>query len=1238
MLSNPQVKGRLSLQGKKKSHSNEDGSRRFTFFKSGNASNSKQNRVEFFLEKQDLKCTKAIDNEKAKDCFNDKSTFEKEDQPVKTSRIPFTTFCGESSHSKNKGMNCGIVKASREHLIDLTHDITSKENDSFDVESLNQCDFDYEIPNDDGEDVCLMQDISGIEENIQQKEVKNPSDISLFDEEEMALFGPPLHGVENKDDNVAVDITSNEILPSSSSLKTNEKMSEDLCKLQKDTFDVMLKICDTLDSIPSCYFDTLPDAFSDKLQKQMTLRKELLCKTNEIKTLLKADDSTGYENESWKIINTMKESITPCVYESHKKGLHNFELPVFGNDDTSSCSVENDGPTVPSFTAAFDSSKGLLTTPGPSIMTCRNTKSEQTNIVDDDDDDYDLMGSDVPCFTPLHDITNGISSVAPTSTVTAARLNTYDDVIISDSDGFDDDFASAVCSSNPPKDKYPLRSTNNSHCSPKEKCCIERYREEDCPYFGEVKKIFKQVFGLNNFRTNQKQAILAALCGKDCFILMPTGGGKSLCYQLTALVKNGITIVVSPLRSLILDQVQKLVSLKIPAAHLSSDQSASMESQIYVDLHRQSPEIKLLYVTPEKLSASSKLNAALQSLNERKLLDRFVIDEAHCISQWGHDFRKDYKKLHILRDRYPRVPVMALTATATPRVQTDVLNQLKLKQPEIFMQSFNRSNLQYSVLPKSRKTLEDIAKLIKEKYNNNSGIVYCLSRRDCDTVAQYLHKAGIQAKSYHAGLADAERTRIHEFWLQDEFRVICATIAFGMGIDKSDVRFVFHFSLPKSIEGYFQESGRAGRDGRKAVCILYYVYSDMHKIRRMLESDRDSTFETRKVHMDNLYRVVQYCENITDCRRSQLLHYFGETSFDSEECRRHVDTSCDNCSYQGDCIYKDFTELSKTIVNAVNDIAHEGNWNHRAPIRQQSNRLTINQLIDIFMGNEKSKLKGGCILYKAIHQQNDKLTRNDAERLFRHLILRNAIEEDLVIGQHDNVICYVKLGSKALDVSHKKMKIILTLANRKKSTKGTKGQIDLVESHPEIRSMQQECLEKLEETRREIAHFNLIKNPEYVFTSLTLEEFSKKMPINEEEMSNIDGVTALKYTQFGDDFLHITKRYAEKVKAFQTTLRAPATNLDEISSPYFDSTSNPNKHSMPSTSTKQWSFKKRKYSKAKKRKPATSNNNNNNSNSNSNSNSNYLHNKKDDGWKTTMIGKKRVPGFLSLPQPKRTKP
>lgn len=271
---------------------------------------------------------------------------------------------------------------------------------------------------------------------------------------------------------------------------------------------------------------------------------------------------------------------------------------------------------------------------------------------------------------------------------------------------------------------------------------------------------------------------------------------------------------------------------------MSGEQKMEEAMSIYRDLERHPPQIKLLYVTPEKISSSARFQDTLDQLYANNYLSRFVIDEAHCVSQWGHDFRPDYKKLGILRKRFPNVPSMALTATATPRVRQDILQQLNLTRCKWFLSSFNRSNLRYQVLPKKgTSTLDDIRSFIQTRPSTSSGIIYCLSRKECDEVAKKMCASGIRAAAYHAGLTDTERESRQKDWITNKVRVICATIAFGMGIDKPDVRFVLHYSLPKSIEGYYQEAGRAGRDGEIADCILYYNYGDMMRLKKMTDCE-----------------------------------------------------------------------------------------------------------------------------------------------------------------------------------------------------------------------------------------------------------------------------------------------------------------------------------------------------------------------------------------------------------------
>jgi ATP-dependent DNA helicase RecQ len=450
----------------------------------------------------------------------------------------------------------------------------------------------------------------------------------------------------------------------------------------------------------------------------------------------------------------------------------------------------------------------------------------------------------------------------------------------------------------------------------------------------DIHGALRRVFGFDHFRPGQESVVRDALAGRDVLALMPTGGGKSLCFQLPALLQPGVTLVVSPLIALMQDQVRLLRDNDIAASFINS----SLDS---IELSRRTTalikgEYKLLYLAPERLLLSEFLNGPLRRLDQGVGINAFVIDEAHCVSEWGHDFRREYRQLSVLRGRHPKTPMLAFTATATPRVRADIVTQLALRDPAIHISSFNRPNLFYQVRAKSKNTYTELLAQIR---GGGAGIVYCLSRRRVDELALQLQGDGIKALPYHAGLDAAARRDNQEAFIRDDVQVIVATIAFGMGINKPDVRWVAHYDLPRTLEGYYQESGRAGRDGDPARCTLYFGGSDIRTseflIQQKVDPDTGAPLEEeQRIARQQLRQVLSYAES-TECRRAIQLRYLGEEI--AVPC-----TACDNC-----CEPRAVQDWSTEARQFMSCIARLG---------QRGQRFGAAHVIDILRGARSERL------------------------------------------------------------------------------------------------------------------------------------------------------------------------------------------------------------------------------------------------------------------------------------------
>ncbi|MGQ0615252.1 MAG: DNA helicase RecQ [Planctomycetaceae bacterium] len=585
----------------------------------------------------------------------------------------------------------------------------------------------------------------------------------------------------------------------------------------------------------------------------------------------------------------------------------------------------------------------------------------------------------------------------------------------------------------------------------------------------------KRFFGFDSFRPFQEAIIRDALEGRDVFALLPTGGGKSLCFQLPAMVRPGLTVVVSPLIALMKDQVDTLTAAGVPATFLNSSIPAQEAARRQRALER--GEFRLLYVAPERL-----LMPGFFDLLERWDVSRTVVDEAHCISEWGHDFRPEYRQLSTLRDRFPDLPMMALTATATARVRRDIVAQLRLREPRCHVASFNRPNLTYRVIAKS-SAYEQTRAFVRAR-PGASGIVYCQSRRSAEGVASRLGADGVAAAPYHAGLEPEERVRNQELFLRDEVAVICATIAFGMGVHKPDVRFVLHYDLPKSVEGYYQETGRAGRDGLPSECLLLFSPGDVAKQRHFIEEKSDPT-ERQAAHAQ-LQQMVHYAET-AECRRASLLRHFGE-SFPEPDCR-----GCDNCLEPRGTF--DATTEAQKLLSCVFRIREQGGFG-----------VGLAHVVEVLSGADTEKVRRWGHAALSTYGIGKERSRAEWAAIGRELVRLGLLRQD---PDRFQVLELTEAGLRALRLRETvRLARPVTPPAARAPRAPRAGEIECDEA----------LFQRLRGLRKRLADERGVP-PYVVFSDVSLRQMARHYPSTLAEFLAISGVGEKKAAEYGEAFL-----------------------------------------------------------------------------------------------------------------------
>ena len=594
----------------------------------------------------------------------------------------------------------------------------------------------------------------------------------------------------------------------------------------------------------------------------------------------------------------------------------------------------------------------------------------------------------------------------------------------------------------------------------------------------------KEYFGFDNFKGNQKAIIKNVLAGNNTFVLMPTGGGKSLCYQLPALLLEGTAIIISPLIALMKNQVDAMRSFSEAegGAHflnssLTKNEILSVKEDIL------SGKTKMLYVAPESLTKESNV----EFLKKIKI-SFFAVDEAHCISEWGHDFRTEYRKIRPIVEEIGKAPIIALTATATPKVQNDIQKNLDMMDAQVFKSSFNRTNLYYEVRPKQGDVTKDIIKFIKN-HEGKSGIIYCLSRKKVEELAEVLCINGIKAAPYHAGMDATTRSSNQDKFLMEEVDVIVATIAFGMGIDKPDVRFVIHYDIPKSLEGYYQETGRAGRDGGEGICLTYYSYKDIQKLEKFMQG---KPIAEQEIGKQLLMETVAYAETSL-CRRKVLLHYFGE-NYEQENCG-----CCDNCLYPK----KEF-EGQEYIVDALQLVA------------DVKEKFKIEHLVNILVGETDTAIKSYKHDELELFGEGADKNKQFWTMVYRRALVAGFIEKDI---EQYGVIKLTDEGQKYLNKPYSFM--LMEDHNFEDNDDEEK-----LQEKGGVSALDSTLFAILKDLRKKIAKTNNLP-PYVIFQDPSLEDMCTNYPITIEELANIQGVGAGKAQKYGKEFIEVIKQYVE---------------------------------------------------------------------------------------------------------------